>query len=511
MPSGYEVHVDWNGDGDFSDPGEDVSARVFDRGTPLTIRYGRDQARAFAPLAGGRAQFELDNSSRDYSPENTSSPLAGTVLPGREVRIRKTHLGTVYGLLRGNTDDYEVLPDPEQRSVQITCLDGLARLKEVRVTTDLHHGVRTGQAVGLLLDAIGWPAAARDLDVGGSTLPWWWLQDTDAHTALQTILDCEGPGSLATIDIDNRFVFRDRHHRIVRATSTTVQATLRSGGAEPCYSDLVYDHGWKEIINSVSFAIPVRQPAGALSAVWSMQGQTTIADGQTASLTAQASEPFTGAIAPVAGTDFELVSGAVQTSLSRTSGQATTVFIKAVGGPATFADVRVRAYPLVTSTATVLAEDSTSISRYGRRSWPSGREPALASLNDAIAIADIILAHRAQRLPTVTVTLRGGITERLTQQLARNLSDRVRIIDAGTGLDADFWLETIQHTVSQDHVTQFGCEKIPTSAANPFTFDKVGAGFDQGTFAALGRDNPSTVWIWDHPTQGVFDIGVFAN
>lgn len=88
MATTYNVAIDWTGDQDFADAGEDVSARVLDRGTTLTIRYGRDQARAFSPLAPGRAQFELDNRSRDYSPENTSSPLYGLVLPGRAVRIQ---------------------------------------------------------------------------------------------------------------------------------------------------------------------------------------------------------------------------------------------------------------------------------------------------------------------------------------------------------------------------------------------------------------------------------------
>lgn len=511
----YEVRIDWAGDGVFDALDDDVTERVTDRGPALQLRYGRDQARAFAPLAGGTGAFELNNTSRDYSPENTASPLAGLVRPGREVRIRATLDGVTYGLMRGYLDDYTVLPELEHRSVQLSLLDGLTRLRGLDVSTDLHHGLRTGQAIGLLLDAAGWPADRRDLDVGATTMPWWCLESEDAFGALQAILDAEGPGSLAAVDIDGRLLFRDRHHRLLRSASTTTQVTYRTAGVvEPLISPpMSYDHGWREIVNAVTFDIPMLVPSGDLTQVWQMSGQRSIADGETVLLTASASSPFYGALDPVPGVDFTPLSGSVQVALTSRSGQATTVLVTAVGGPAVIDGMAVRAYPIVTqATVQVRAEDSTSIADVGRRSWPSGRAPTLASLPDALAIADIILAHRAQRLPTVTITLRGGGVDRLREQLARDLSDRVRIVDPETGLDADFWVEQISHTSSRlDHATVLGCEQVPTAAGNPFTFDTTGQGFGQGAFGDTGRDNPTTVFVFDDPTRGRFDVGLLGN
>lgn len=515
MTADYVFAIDWDADGDFTGTGEDVTARVLGTRSAITIRYGRDQARALAPVAPGEARFELDNTSRDYSPENSSSPLAGLVLPGREVQITATASSTDYGLFRGWLDDYDVLPRRSDRSVRITCVDQLARLRQVRVTTGLHHGLRTGAAVGRLLDAVGWPDDARDLDVGATTIPWWWVDGDDAYTALLAILDAEGPGSLVTVDGDGRIVFRDRHHRLTRAASTSVQATWRDTGTEPLFADLVYDHGWRDIINSVSYQIPVRGPSGQLATVWEMDGQRTLADGETILLTASSSTPFTGAVTPVEGTDFEVLSGAVTTGLLRTSGVSTTVTVTAVGGPATIAGMSLRAYPLTTlATVTVSAEDSTSIDRYGRRSWPSDRDPTLASLPDAIAIADLILAYRAERLPTVRVTIDGSSATRLAEALGRDLSDRVRIIDAETGLDGEVWVEQIDHDITEaglQHRVTFGCEMVPTPADTPFTFDLSGAGFDDGTFGAQGLDDPTTVFIFDDATQGQFDVGLLGN
>ncbi|WP_422744362.1 hypothetical protein ACN27B_08750 [Micromonospora sp. WMMD754] len=511
----YEVCIDWSGDGLFTGVGEDVTARVFDRGTLLTAQYGRENGRAFDPLAGGRGGFELDNRSRDYTPENASSPLAGKLRSGRELRVRATYGGTTYGLLRGYVDDVELQPALEQRSVQVTALDGLARLRNVRLSTPLYSAVRTGAAIGLLLDAAGWPADRRDLDVGASTLPWWWADGVDAFAALQQILDSEGPGSRVAVDTNGTFVFRDRHHRLLRAASKTVQATWRSGGVEPCYSaPMSYNPGWRDVVNDVTYSIPVRVPSGQLENVWQMAGTRSLADGETVALAARSGEPFFGAVPPVEGVDYTPASGTVTTSLSRTSGQSTTVYVTAVGGPAVIDGMAVRAYPVATQTEVeVHAEDAASISDIGsRQSWPSEREPSLASLADAIAIADIILAGRARRQPTLTVTFRGGIPARLMQQLGRDLSDRVRVVDSGTGLDADCWVERIEHAVGRgDHVTTFTVERIPKVATNPFTFNTTGQGFNQGVFGDTGRDDAATVFIFDHATQGKFDVGLLGN
>ena len=46
---------------------------------------------------------------------------------------------------------------------------------------------------------------------------------------------------------------------------------------------------------------------------------------------------------------------------------------------------------------------------------------------------------------------------------------------------------------------------------NPFTFDKAGAGFDDGVFDPTGFDDPDAVFIFDHPVQGQFDLGQFGT
>src|SRR5688572_620244 len=104
MPRRFDTLIDWSGDGDFADAGEDVSARVRVEPGIQTTR-GRDQLRSLAPPMAGQLTAELDNTSRDYSPENGSSPLAGNLVPGRTVRVY-AYDGSAY-IYDDTTIDYE--------------------------------------------------------------------------------------------------------------------------------------------------------------------------------------------------------------------------------------------------------------------------------------------------------------------------------------------------------------------------------------------------------------------
>lgn len=468
--------------------GDDVGQRRLSR-TSLTMQYGRDHGRAMAPTAPGQAAFELDNASRDYSPENASSPLVGKVLPARPVRIQATHLGTTYTMFRGYTDDFSVQPGPGQRSANISCIDALARLANVEIDTELSTAVRTGDAINLILDEVGWPGGERDIDSGATIFPFWWEDGTDAWAAIQRVVTSEGVPSFVSIDASNGyFVFRDRHHRLVNAASTTSQATFRDAGSDPRFSwPLEYDHGWKDIVNVVRIEVNERAIDLVRSDVWTSETIHNIDPSDTLDLHIVTSDPFYGARSPIEDNDFTLESGSVTTGVSRTSGQSTIMSFTAGGGGARIRDVKLNAFnvPVVRSRVVSMG-DVTSQTQYGRRS-PESFDAPLLSFEDARAIGKTILDNRAQRLPIVTIRLTGGNDTITTQQLARDLSDRVTLVDAETGLNAAFFIERIEHTISgagsQMHETTFACEKAPAGAApTPFRFDVAGRGFNQGGF-----------------------------
>lgn len=515
MSATFTLYIDWNGDGDFGDTGEDVSARTLARSN-AQVEYGRDQARSLAPSRVGESSFELDNTSKDYSPDNASSPLAGNVLPGRSVYLKATLAAVDYTLFRGHLDDFVVRPEIGLRSIDVQCLDPLARLKGVRVTCGLHQGLQTGQAIGVVLDAAGWSSTLRDLDQGATTVPWFWLRDVDAYDAITQLVDSEGPGALLTVGADGSVVFRDRHHRLTSSASTAVQATFRDTGAEPLFSaPMPYDHGWKEIVNTIAFQVPLRAPAGELAAVWSSQGQYSIADGETLPIAVSGTSPFMGAVAPESETDYTILTGTVTVALSATSGETVTIYVTASGGPAVISDLQLRAYPLATvATVQVSVEDTVSIGKYGRRSPASSRDPVWAGVHDALAVAELTLAQRAERLPAVTITIRGGNDTRLLQQLTRDLSDRTHIVEAQTGLDDDFYIEQIGHTVydaGKMLESRFGCERVPDAPTGLLILDSATDGLlNTGLLGGVGYSDPAAVFLLDSGSQGLLDTSVLG-
>jgi hypothetical protein len=514
MPATYRNSVDWDATGDYTTTGDNVTDRSLDERTPVTIRYGRDQARQFSPTSPGQMAYELDNRSGDYSPENASSPLAGKVLPNRPVQLQATFSATTYTLYTGYLDNFQLKPAIEERSIDVTCVDALGRLQGVTVSTEVYQGIRTGDAINYVLDAAGWPTTLRDIDAGVSYLPFWWAGKDDAFSAIMKLADSDGSAALITVDPSGRIVFRDRHHRLTRSASLTSQATWRSSVTEPVISaPVTYDHGWQEIINFASVPVSVRSIASDASVVWSTPGLLTIAPGDSLEIEAGGSSAFINAITPTTDVDYTEVSGSVTgVSLSRRSGASTVIKIRSLGG-VTIQDLQLRAYPLNSTDVTVTVQDTTSISQYGPRSIPTDRLPEWTNIYDAQAILQTIVGKRSQRVPTITVTMRGaGGTARLNECLNRDLSDRVHVTESLTGLDSDCFIEQIQHQIGaggSEHVTTFGVEKIPTQVTNPLTFDKSGAGFDQGAFAQMGQDNPSTLFRLDTSGQG-FDQGLFA-
>lgn len=503
----YQVMVDWDSDNDFDDVGEDVTERALAR-TPISIQYGRDQARALAPIAPGRAVLELDNTSGDYSPENPSSPIAANLGPGRPMHILADHLGIEYVLFHGFLDDYDMEPGVATRSVSFTMLDLLARLAEVRLSTELHFGITTGDAMNIILDAAGWDAGKRDIDQGATMIRYWWEEGTDALTAVKKLVAAEGPPALVTVTEHDHFMFRDRHHRLTRDESLTSQAIFRGEGAEPLMSPpLIYDLGWRDIINSVTLDVEERTPEGDLSEVWSSSATYTLEDGETVEVLARTSDPFVYARTPEVTVDYTLVSGVVTVSISETDGASTTISITASGGPAIVTDLKLRAHPVsVSRTYQVHVEDAASIAKHGLRAYPD--EIPWVGVHDALGVAQLIISHRADRLPVVSMRVTGGDDTRITQQLARDLSDRVTIVDDESGLDADFFVETIQHrTDGIEHETTFGCEKARDAELNvdAFRFNVTGQGFDDGVFEGVGLVDPDLMFRLDTTGHGFND------
>lgn len=464
LPVPVAVVMDWNGNGLFGDIGDDVTNRV--RGG-ISVTYGRDQSSPSSPVVAGSGSYVLDNTSRDYSPRNTSSPLYGKVRPARAVLITRNVFNTSYTIFRGHTDDTPLSPDLNSRTVGFSLIDYLADFRGITVTTQLYSGLRTGAAIGIVLDAAGW-TGPRDLDIGGTLIPWFWADGEDALDTLKDLVASEGPPALLTVDTNGGIVFRDRHHRYRSSASKTVQATFHGseGAGEPILNDLVYQEPWSNIVNTLTFDVDERGGAN-FGSVWSTSDSFIFTAGQSQTFVVKASDPFMSAVAPVAGIDYIIVSGSITSAnLSRTSGQSTSITMTAGASGAQINGLQLRAQSVpVLRTYTVSASDSTSIGTYGARSSVPG-SPVWASRADVESLAKLWVATRKDPLPQVQAKFSVHATQatRMTAVLQRDLSDRVAVVESQTGLNGDnFFIDSISHEIPNitEHAVTFGMEAVP--------------------------------------------------
>lgn len=235
LTDGYTVAIDWAGDGSYDGTYDDVTTDVLARG-PVVFQYGRDQDRQLAPPAVGSLTMTLCNADRIYSPENPDSPIADDLSPAAPVKVETVVDDVLYPLFMARVDDFEVHPDRGDRSADITALSLLSLLQGVKISSELYQAERTGTLIGVVLDTVGW-TGPRDLDLGATFVPWWWLEETDALSAVTDLLASEGPPSIAYVGPDGTFIFRDRHHRLLRPASIVSQAAFASrhiGACDPC-------------------------------------------------------------------------------------------------------------------------------------------------------------------------------------------------------------------------------------------------------------------------------------
>lgn len=517
----YAFKIDWAGDGSFSG---DVTGDAL---SDITVSYGRDQERQLNPSTIGSAAFDVINIDRKYSPDYAAGPLFGDLDPGRNTSYEVTWNGTVWPLFRGRLDDYDLKADRKDRRVSFTFLDQLSVVQGVTLSTGVLFGQRTGDLINYILDWIGWDGP-RDIDPGATVVNVWWEDSTDALDAIQKLVRSEGPPSIAYAAPDGTFVFRDRHHRLLRTQSLDVQAHFASAAmdcASPAVTGLdyatpfAYSNGWRDITNSVTFDVAERSPDPNLSDVWTSESTYSLSIGQSLVLHVSGSDPFVDAVPPVLGTDYALSgAGTLQVSLSRTDGQSTKIILLAVGGSVVITGLKLRARAIpVRRTLKVTEEDASSITQNGARSYPN--DAPWASYEDASAIARMVLLHYATRRPTVQIRIVAQDPAHMAQILQRTISDRIHIRNDEIGLDADFFIEQVAHTVRRInqsgqppvHSVVFGCEKDLELSANPFTFDLRGAGFDQGVFDPVKSDAAATVFIFDDDVNGQFDFGMFGT
>ncbi len=443
----YYVLVDWNNDGDFTDTYDDISADV------TSIRYSRGKSDELGKAEVGNLTLTLNNASGKYTPSYSAGVLYGSLLPKRPIKVT-WGTSTGYGLFYGFIE--EIIPHPHlsQQDCVITAVDGIDFLSRHDSATALYKSVATGTLHGYILDDAGWSASMRTLDTGQDTVPYWYNQDVKTRFA-QEELDKSEQG-FSYINGAGYFVFEDRFHRST-ATHQTSQSTFTNTMA-----GITYSLNPKNIYNIIK-ATFTPWSLQAEAELWRLRETPSIPAGETLTWWGEAEvsdqSVFVDAwVTPVATTDYTAnsASGGGGDDETANISIATTKFAKTIklaitnNAPhlvyVTLLKARGTYYDNQTK-VTRKAEDTTSQTAYQKRTLELDAKYQ-NSADTAQGFCDYAIGKYKNPRAELSVTLQSQDVTTLLQILTREISDRITITNTLLGISADYFIDYMDHEVS---------------------------------------------------------------
>jgi hypothetical protein len=479
----YVLAVDWNNDGDFSDSGENITARTMN----VEWKRGNDYASQLVGKAvAGTLNATLNNVSGDYSTFNTSSPLTGNLLPGRKVKLTGNDGTTTRTLWQGFLESIQPIPSAKGANLaRLTAIGPLGYLNKFEVSTAMFASKKAGDLIDVILDAAGWPDDDRDLDDGIVEFPRFWCQSTKTLKALRLVEETET--GLLEESPDGKIVYRDRHARSKDTKSTNSQATYSDASAAAlAYSHISQIDPLKFIYNELRAKLQLHSGAWILGSA-SLGVQTELASdpvvlwtypevgsnspgieaGATRTFVAQ--YPSSGSANTARAVDFwqnltattdYLANDAADGSGTNRTANITVTLTKRAqsmdialenGHSATVYITKLQAQGNAVSAKDnfeVVAADSTSQTTFGKRTYPHPGK-FVPDATEAQNWADFHVAAWKEPVPLLKVTMIGNrSTATLTDIMSRDISDLVYVTatnDSGLGINEGFFVEAVHH------------------------------------------------------------------
>ena len=150
----YTLHADADGDELFA-AGEALIDVVRDA-EGITYSRGLDGIKRLDEARAGDFGAFLDNRAGTYNPG-----AAGEILRGVSLKLQAAYGGTTRALAHVDVSRVKHWPALTRKAVELKGRGKLARLARRPVSTTLYQNITTGQAIGYLLDAAGYPKNAQ--------------------------------------------------------------------------------------------------------------------------------------------------------------------------------------------------------------------------------------------------------------------------------------------------------------------------------------------------------------
>ena len=490
MPGSYTLLVDWNNDGDFTDSNDDISGDTLS----LSWSRGRDYASALQGRSvAGKLTATLINTEGKYSPSNTSSALTGNILPGRTIRLQAGSGSFPYTFpvafndgvrWQGKLDRIKPAPAAVGRkTATLTAYGTLGYLNQFETQLASQTNRRTDQAVGDILDDVGWTSADdRALDTGQTTISRFWMSGKKTIDALRLVEEAEA--GFIKESKSGQVAFENRYHRLTETASTTSQATFSDAdGATHTFEAIAQADPLSTIVNHVEATARTFDTA-SVAVLWTHpetgSASPTLAPGEAKTFEAEFPNPDAANNAmevnawttPAATTDYllnsasggggtNLTSDITVTQTKTAERMAITLTNSATGSSGYVTKLQARGTAVTTKNPCIVrAIDTTSQGIYGERKYVA-KTKFIPTTSEAQDWCDYHAVIYGSPTNILTMVIPASAQGNIGQALTRDLSDRITVTatnDAKLGVNADFFVESEKHTVTAggtQHVTSW--------------------------------------------------------
>ncbi len=475
-----QILVDWDNDGDYDDANEDITDYV------RSARWQVGFRKPFMSVADETdAEFELVNIDRRFSPENSASPLYGQMLPHRRVQVLNVTAEPSVVMYTGWIE--LIQPAPGERGKQTAMMSAIGAkrfLQDATLSLPLQLNARADEMIDKILSQVQMPPALGKawvlgaagyselgtntrlaeaqtmLEVGIATFAYvgdTWANGVTAYEAIRDLTD--GERGRFFFDREGQAVFWNRQHLQL---ATSLAATLTNQ-----QMTLTYRYG-EQLINQVEVVVRPRSiSATANEVVYRLDSPITLKAGEERTLNGEfagdeGEEVSALDVSPPSGVDLELT-GSAELGGFVVEAKRVNVTLRGGGGGGSVQTLVVRGRKLTAHRdETVTAADPISVALYGRRAMRI--ETGVLDNRD---LADAIARHTLNLYNNASgdvVSL--GIVNRDAQykgwQRSLTVGSRVRIVEAQTVHDQDYFVVGEEHTMTEGlslHATRYIVEK----------------------------------------------------
>lgn len=464
MAGTYTVKIDWDNDGDFEDTGEDVTAYCQE----VSLERGRDDE--LGEAMAGIAELRLVNIDNRFSAELATGPMYGDILPRRRIEIKVTDPESE-DLFIGFISAYDDDPSHGERTIGLYCVDQMDVLCRALIRTPLYESYAEGQLIAEILSHADWSEgtswvldvselgtdtilgfSASNLDDGVDTIEYAWWHKIEARDAIRDVeQSCLG---FFYVNGAGQAVYEDRHHRFLTEACLTSQFTFNDTmiNIKPKFSD-------KDILNEI-IATYVPRTVGSTGELW--RDRTVpfaIQAGESVTVEAEFGEPADNVLSPASTTDYTAnsASGGGGTDMTADIDIDTTIWAQGArlvitnngAVPAYITLLKMRGDSISDQDkVTRISFDEDSQKLYQKRTHElSGK--LMSSANHAQDFADYIKGIRKNPQPKYQMEVDGKYSDAVFGAiLTLKISDRITVQSSRLGLDDDFYIEKIRHSIS---------------------------------------------------------------